>query len=762
MLIPDARRPAVPGAAGCGLPDLADADHLRRWLTSAGVDVAAVPDLPNWNGGPTPDPGPRHRRLPADFDARVDVVLDRAFRQAAPVPFGAAVLCCYVRQLCVNAWKCSYHFDRMWATLAGARRSWSTHRPGVQDPADLAAADAAVLLLDVLAAEIAVENEMLGNNLERLADVARRAAAGAAAAIDAAAAVPRVGAAIAAFVAAEGAASQRYDRTLARAGTALSAFFAGRADGPNLLADALPDLRAAERGDGCDRNQRSELRAYRRTVQRLVDERDGSWLHVDDGTVGHMYPFAVRELPPDRVLDAVRRTGSGWELAGVRPLAVRESMDLDDVWNGSDALGRRYDGAVVALPEVTVQDLDGRPLAAMTAEVRFSQLGNHSLHLTMDLHDHTVHDLYTAVLLSAPEHAEVRVRCAGGARVWPRLSAFAVDIVESVGERLGPPAAVSVRPGMFHVMITVLQASAGRSPRTPRADRQPIESIARLREVTGGQVPLLPVPHLVGAPAEWLHYRASDEVVLDVGGRTDEIVARTCNTTFIAALGSPAYAITNRLQAGEFVASLDGLFAGWFDQLAIFLAAVTRQTDESPDGQDIDQLAHQAEQLERQRVGLHTFAADARATLDLIRSPALVASPLVARALSATLAASGFGQREAELTRNIDAVLDDRLEQRLELLVRRRREREAQAEQVRERRQRVWLDTMLAVIAAVGISGLGQILQAGYDLRATAALTTVLVIVVIMLVVGVLVWYVSKSRQQGHRPRRVLRRRPPD
>ncbi|WP_157756748.1 hypothetical protein [Plantactinospora sp. KBS50] len=741
------------------LPHLSDAAALRRWLTDAGVEVAAVPGLPSWNGSSGVGEGPRHRRLPADFDGRVEDVLGRAFQQAVRTPFGAAVLCCYVWHLCLEAWKCSYHFDRMWATLRGAQRCWAAQRCGVTDDAHLRAADATALLLDVLDWEIAIENEMDGNDLERLERVAARAAASAARAVEAARAVRHPGDAIAEFVGREAAGSQRCDAVLSRTGAALSAFFAGHADARGSLAAALGGLREAERAAGCDRDQRSELRAYRKSVERLVAVGDNpAWLHIDEGSVVHLYPFAVRGMSPGQVVAAARTGGTGWRLDGVRPRAVRESMELDDVWNGSDALGRRYDGTVVTLPDVVLADLDGRTRGRLAAEVRLSELGNHHLRLTMQLHDRTAHDLYTAMLLSRPEQSEGQVRCGGGSRIWPRLSALAVDIAEAVGHQLGAPAAVSVRPGMFHVMITVLQASTGPLPRTPEAERQPVESVAQLGGVTGGQLLLQAVPHIVGAPAEWIHHEFHGEAVLAVGGRPDEALARTCNTTLVAALGSPAYWITNRLQAGEFVASLDGLFAGWFDQLAIFLATVNRYADEKLDEQDLTELVRQVEQLGRERTGLHRFAADARATLDLIRSPALVASPLVALELRAMLAASGFEQREAELARNIESVLDDRLGQRLETLVRRRREREAELVREHERRQRVRLDTMLAIIAAVGVSGLGQILQAGYDLRATAALATVLLIVLIMLVVGAAVWYASRSGQRVRRTHRSARR----
>lgn len=740
MLIPDVRHPVpletVDRAGALSLPELTDVEAMRGWLTGFGVDVAAVRGLPTWNaGGADVAQACRHRRLPADFDARVTAVLDPLFERAAPVPLGAAVLCCYVRQACLDAWKTTYHFDRMWATLRGAVGCWAVHRAAAE-PADARAGDAAAALLSALDWEIAVENEMVSENPRRLALVAQRAARCGQDAVTASGAMPERYAAMARFVAAEGAASRCYNGALASAGRALAAFFDGTPGADDLMAQALGELCAAERGAGCDRDQRSELRAYRRAVESLRRHRDDDWLYVDDGTVVHLYPFAVRGMPGDQVATAARTGGSGWDLAGVRPRAVCETLELDDIWNGSDALGRRYDGAAVALPEVTVEDLDGRPLGRLCAELRLSELGNHYLRLEMVLRDASVSDVYGAVSRSAPEAAEVQVRCAGASRVWPRLSAFAVDLIEALGDQLGANVAVSVRPGMFHVVLTVLEASTGPGPRAPRDLRSPVESVAALRAAVGGQVLLRPIPHIFGAPAEWIHYQARDDAVLDVDARSDEIVARTCNTTALVALGSPAYWVTTRLQVAEFVASLDGLFAGWFDALAIVLNTVTRQAAE-PGAADVEELTGQAEQLERQRVGLHTFAADARATLELIRSPALVASPLVARILRAMLAASGFAEREAELARNIDAVLDDRLGRRLETLLRRRREREAQLQQARERRQRLRLDTMLAVIAAVGVSGLGQILQAGYDLRATAALVIIVGICVISVMVGV-------------------------
>jgi hypothetical protein len=440
-------------------------------------------------------------------------------------------------------------------------------------------------------------------------------------------------------------------------------------------------------------------------------------------------------------------------------------MDLDDIWNGSDALRRRYGGAVLTLPEVCVSDLDGRPLGRLSAELRLSDLGNHYLRLRADLREATPDDLYAAMLRSAPEHGEVRVCCGEGGRTWPRLSTFAVEVIEAVGERLRGPAAVSVRPGMFHVVVEVLKASVGPGHPVPAHRRRPVTTTDELLGAVGGEVLLQPVPTIIGAPVEWIRYPvAPEEVRLPVVAREDELIARTCNTTLLVALGSPAYWMSTRQTVAEFVASLEGLFAGWFDELAASLVRVLRQSGGvtgSDTEVDIETLARQAAAVEQEQMRLYEFAADARSTIDLIRSPALVASPLVARTLLALLDAAGFDLREAELARNIDAVLDERLRHLLDTLVRRRQEQQARDAENQERRQRAKVDTMLAVIAAAGVSGLGQIYQSGFDLRGPGSLWLIIVLIGLGVVTGVYTWRSGDRRRarghSGRRPRNPFR-----
>src|SRR5690606_20756223 len=98
--------------------------------------------------------------------------------------------------------------------------------------------------------------------------------------------------------------------------------------------------------------------------------------------------------------------------------------------------------------------------------------------------------------------------------------------------------------------------------------------------------------------------------------------------------------------------------------------------------------------------------------------------------------------------------------------------RRRQAAQMRaaarlEQRRRARLDTMLAVIAAIGISGLGQIIQAGYEIRLAGAVWIAVLIALIAAVVGAVVWRLAAHADQAAaRPRRrpraaATRRRPP-
>jgi hypothetical protein len=201
----------------------------------------------------------------------------------------------------------------------------------------------------------------------------------------------------------------------------------------------------------------------------------------------------------------------------------------------------------------------------------------------------------------------------------------------------------------------------------------------------------------------------------------------------------------------EFVASLDGLFAGWHSELASHYHRVNRFQGNVADASAVDGLSAQAlgelsRQLDEERIRLNDFAVEARSMMALIRSPSLVSSPMSSETLGSLLERSGYQRRVDELVVKIDEVMHEQLGLTIEKLARRRAEKEARDEARSERRQRAKLDTMLAVIAAVGVSGLGQILQSGYEVREDGALAIVVLIVLLAILVGGWFWRAAGRR----------------
>ena len=91
-----------------------------------------------------------------------------------------------------------------------------------------------------------------------------------------------------------------------------------------------------------------------------------------------------------------------------------------------------------------------------------------------------------------------------------------------------------------------------------------------------------------------------------------------------------------------------------------------------------------------------------------------MASPRDIQTLDRLLDAAGFATFEADFNAKVEEVLADRLGARLAALAKRLQEESQRQVDERERRHRSRLDTILAVIAAAGVSGVLSILQAGF------------------------------------------------
>jgi hypothetical protein len=454
------------------------------------------------------------------------------------------------------------------------------------------------------------------------------------------------------------------------------------------------------------------------------------------------------------VVERVAAEAEQWSMAGVVPTAVHPSFVADDVWDGSDLFGRRYDGTQIDLPSVQVHDLAGKLLSTLDAKVMLSVIGNHYVRLEGELVDANPQDVFAAMFRGAREHGTAAVSVTDVDRTWPRVSDLAQDLALSVGENLALP--VSERHGMFHVMVVVNSASLGAGPVGARTE---VRNGEEMVSAIGTQVLTHPVTNCIGSLAEWVRYPVPSRTnILGTVTMRDDIAVRTANTTVLVGLGSPSFHIGTRETVAEFVASLEGLFAGWSDDLATHYDRVqelldrTQQLDAGASSYTVRDSINELKQAQR---ALEEFVAETRSAVALIESPALVASPVVSAMKSGLLDAADFRRRAAELDRQVEEVLGSRLASRIEEALRRLDDRMIREEMLRQARQRRWLDVALGVIAAIGVSGIGQIIQTGYDVRSYGALAITAAIVGLAVLVGMLVRTVNAPTADERRRHRA-------
>lgn len=714
---------------------------LRAWLAEHGVDHQALWRLPQWNAGEGVDGTATLRQGPRDSEQRVAKVLATQIPAAARHPDGLPLLLVYLIYEVEQAWERSYHYRPMWHTLRGSRELIEG-RPTLIPEGEVEAVRALLSVMSCLDLEIQVENALVCGDLDELARVATSAADTAGRTLALADALADSVPPLADYLRDKAGGVQAYYRALTLAATDLHSFLS---EG-GALDRGISALAAAESADEAgDHYDASELRAHRFSLTALRAAQARDWLWIDHGKVVYVYPFALRGMTPDQVVDRVGALGTDTAFGGVHPTAVQDSLDQDDVWDGSDYLGRGYDGALIEMPSATLRTPGGAVAATFEVGLRLSRLGNHYVRLETELVDASPHDVYLALFRAAPEHGYADVSFdAEGAESYPRLSDLAVRLAQDLAINLGAGLRVITRPGMFHVLLSIHAASLSRGY-DRQAERREAHDAEELLGAVGAGVLTNPVTHCVGSMAEWIRYPDRPSGAYHDLSVTGRRMLWTCNTTVLPALGEPEFSVATRETIVEFVASLDGLFAGWSSELAAHHRWISAQVpelsglsgDRAPEGKELDDLAAH---LEREQLRLHEFATETRSVASLIESPSLVSSPVVAAILGAALQAAGYPQRRAELAQRTEEVLDARLGLRIEALARRRLARESRVAAVRERRRRARLDTMLAVIAAIGISGLGQIIQAGYDVRLAGAVWIVTAIALLAAVIGVVVW----------------------
>lgn len=684
-------------------------------------------------------------------------VVARAVKRAAGSP-AAVPLALYIRLVCEAAWELTWDHQPLLTLLATAEHAWTSTPPTTGSEEHLA-----LQAMLALRGELVLESACSTGDLAVAADRARALAnllAGLAVEAAALTSSDSAGHLIEMFED-----RQHYAEAVGLAArTALHALTGGALE-PEHGAAVLAQLAASESffvaaddEDVSDHASLSEIRAHRAAVESVLAAGDRDWLRVDDGTVVCLFPFGLRHAEQATIVETVKAHAAGWSLGG-QPLDNHPTslLLIDDCWRGDDPLQRRYDGTQLDLPPLQLPPLGSQPVEARVTML-ISQLGNHCLRVEIPLVGALPHEVAARVWTAAPEYGhlgelERPLRFVGGsgpAEGWPRLAAFAKSVLDDLTAALATSdlgaVGLSWRPGMFHVVTTLRQASA--LPGGRAAEARTIEDARELPDLFGAQPLCHPLPAGLGSVAPWTRYHASTGTTLHCAGLTDDIVHVTENHTLLASFSSADYMVATVAQAVEFVVSLEGMFAAWQDELSDFYLGLRphlqRLDAADEDDPDLDDLQRILSDLQRRQLRLRQFLTSARVNLLFIAAPALVTSPVMRRTVSDLLALSTVWQQRSEFTDNAGQALTDRVTDLIESWTRRKEEKV-------EKRNRLLVNTLLAVLAGIGISGVLAMVQEGFAVTGWGSATLVALVLVIAALVGVISYRSEVGRRERKR-----------
>jgi hypothetical protein len=754
--LPELAEATVISSVGCG-----DPRPLRDWLAGQLVHTGAMSpsdfrelaEVAQWNSAVNEARSTGIHDLAIEPSAaRVTAIVHQAMAAAAKLPLALPLLILYLRTRCEAAWEASWDHRPMRQVIAAAEEALDSLSSSAIN-SELAIV--ALKHLEILGHELTVETAAQCGSLGLWANEAGRTASFARDVSEAAdhcrASLTGQGTSeedLLNYLNTTAKDEISYYTAVSSAASTVREHFFGR----KSFDEAISGLATVEALD-IDDIDRSELRAHRLNLEVLRTRSDLPWLRIGSGRMVYLYPFGLRGVTPGEAVTALRENGDEWELAGLPVTAVAENLLLNDVWQGHDPLGRQYGGAGIHLPDIEVPSLEAGTNRSVNVELRLSSLGNHYLRLSFPLEDAGPNDIYALMLQAAPEYGDLtelgRTICPHHADVsapqWGRLCDFATALIEAVAMRLGetqqPSIAASCRPGMYHVLLSIDRAAA-----VEELGSKPLADARELVTLFGAQPLLHPIRHGVSSIGEWIRYSSNDLTNVNAPGLEGDLLGRTTNTTLLFAPGSPSYMISAAEEAAEFVATLPGLFANWQDDLAAKHRDVTTELDRLNNHSDpLNPLSERlpgTHDLEARRFELHEFVVQRRLILMFIEAPTLVTSGIMRTTLDRLLDAAKFHRLRDEFIGMSDAVLG-RLGTLLDESARRLEEQRAEhtrkAEKAHERR----VEALATFIAAVGLSGLAEILQAGYHWTGHEALIVVMVVVLIALGIGGLVGLIS-------------------
>ncbi|MFF8591463.1 hypothetical protein ACF061_08425 [Streptomyces sp. NPDC015220] len=747
--------------------------------------------LPRWEtaGQPTEGCGPRKpptREIPSDDGKRAARIIGEQLERARSIPAGVAYLLLLVLEAVEEAWEVSYLFHPLWDTLTGARECVRGDPLLSREDHAARATQAALALIESLDSQIRAEDAMVSGVLEARADAADNASKHAQRAIDAVDEIPETFSDdIRTHIEEYADCYQTCYAAVAEAARGLSNYY--RHGAP--LETVIHRLHAAECDDVMDPVMASELRANRVSLAALHAQKDARWLHVEHGELVYIYPFSVRSdcMAPECVVEEAKKV-EHWEMVGVET-KPHTSLDLDDIWASDDPLQRWYGGVYLETPDVLIKSADGAAvLTRLKSGIVISNLGNHYVRFSTELEGVPAFELFAKMLYAAPECGELCVMFERNVRPlrWHRLCDLAVQMVMDLGAgenldltadtadrvsgshlRIPPGSPLMCRRGMYQVVASIGAASTSSGPVRER-DPQDVLSVGELIGAMGTQVLTNPVPCLVGSPAEWARYATLNSSSSYLTGSSQEWVARSCNTISLFTVGLPNFVRGTWRAVAELTASLEGLLEGWSNELLEHHKASMDLKVQWADMQrpaakgrhflsDIlhgrffgvitgrkavtsASLRELSAKLDAESVDLDTLSLIVHDKAALFSSRCLVASPSAAAMLHCLLELSDYFKRVEQLFAAMAGVSNEELGTTVDKVTQQYVEED-------RNRQAAKVTVVLALLAALGVAGVAQIMEAGSHWYQVHALWLALFVVAFGIGVAVLVRGLSVSKE---------------
>ena len=420
-----------------------------------------------------------------------------------------------------------------------------------------------------------------------------------------------------------------------------------------------------------------------------------------------------------------------------------------------------FAGRALRLPEFYLERDQGR--LTIRPSVWLTTLGNHAIRIDYALDGALPQDLYELINLGDPEYGDLEAlgrpltcHVRGADRetlTWKNL----VDLVESILESLetllraeghqNATAAYSRGTGRSILQITDCTAY---DPRTGHAVS--LNAVSELDDLVG--TPLLSQPIDTGtyAVAQWALYETGRVRQIQFPAAAPSLVNISENTTVIASLSQPSWALDIVADMTSFAVMLSGLLEAWHQELAVFhahsrdqLTRLRKQLDGSDDRPlTAAEIGNIREDLNRSHFAIREFMAGCRATMLFVESTSLVHSPLLRSLLDQILEGIGYHREIARFVAAGEGYLDAQLNSVMEAIQQRAVSVELVAQRHRARQARLLMEALLAGVAVAGISGVASLLQAGYGLGGGLSLVLAMVSVGIAAIVGYVTFRVSR------------------